>query len=844
MAKRDTRSVTQQTTKDRSTTNGRNNAISAKQIKLLIAVIIALVILAFAKLFLPSYLAERKASQEQALKSDMQAYSQSVAAQVVAALQPTKEKLRALSQKDLTLRVSKAHTVARAETLAGHLLKEFDQGISIRLISPAQIENSFLAHNDLSFASREMIRQSAKQAEAVSAEWHFPEHAEEYIAFAEPVVEAEQALSVLHLTLKTDAVKAAFEHAANRADAYTEFRQVIASGGSVLLDKMGDASRANQDIKQIARIPGTMWTVTAQPSSSSAIDDSNLPTYLGAGVLALLLGAFAWWRTRGKKVAQRTEAVDEETVAVEPEGLTVEAIQRKLEAQKSAYAQPELVAEELEDETDLMNASDLDDELELDDEEIAVPEADNKQSDRDPAVEAPASIFRAYDIRGVVDETLTEKVVYNIGRALGSEALERGDNTVVVGRDGRLSSPALSQALIKGLTESGRDVIDIGMVPTPVLYFATHFFDTNSGVMLTGSHNPPNYNGIKMVLGGVTLANEAIQSLRERILTDNLTSGEGKSEESEIGSEYIRRITDDIPVALSNSFKVVVDAGNGVAGVLGPQLIRALGHDVIELYCDVDGNFPNHHPDPSQPENLEELISTVKSEGADLGLAFDGDGDRLGVVDRDGNVIWPDRQMMLFAKDVIDRNPGGEIIFDVKCSNHLKRVIEEAGGKATMWKTGHSLIKAKMKESGALLAGEMSGHVFFKERWYGFDDGLYTAARLLEILSKSDQPPHEILGALPGGVSTPELRLNMHEDQHAPFMATLSELADFGDGEVGTIDGIRVDYADGWGLIRPSNTTPCLVMRFEADNEAALQRIQEQFRTQLLNLDSSLSLPF
>ena len=449
-----------------------------------------------------------------------------------------------------------------------------------------------------------------------------------------------------------------------------------------------------------------------------------------------------------------------------------------------------------------------------------------------------------YDIRGIVDETLTEDGVYQIGRALGAEADARGQKTIVVARDGRHSSEPLLSALAKGLLESGRDVLDIGLAPTPVLYFATHFLDARSGVMITGSHNPAQYNGLKIVLDGETLSGEAIQAIRRRVVEQDFVEGTGSQQSADIIAEYIRRISEEIPVSLGRAMKVVVDCGNGVPGAVAPDVLRAIGHDVIELYCDVDGDFPNHHPDPSQPENLAELINAVQDEGADLGLAFDGDGDRLGVVDAEGNVIWPDRQMILFARDILSRNAGAKIIYDVKCSRLLAAAISEAGGEPIMSKTGHSLIKSRMQETGALLAGEMSGHIFFKERWYGFDDAIYSAARLMEILVNSSQSPAELFAALPGGVATPELRLDMPEERHAAFMDEILAAASFGDGEVSTIDGLRVDFADSWGLVRPSNTTPCLVLRFEGDDEAALEGVKTRFRDLIAQVDASLDIPF
>ena len=454
----------------------------------------------------------------------------------------------------------------------------------------------------------------------------------------------------------------------------------------------------------------------------------------------------------------------------------------------------------------------------------------------------PDSIFREYDIRGVVGDTLNSEIVREIGRAIGSEAFERGEQRIVVARDGRLSGPELINALKQGLIESGRDVIDVGEVPTPLLYFATNYLDASSGVMLTGSHNPKDYNGLKIVLGGNTLSGQEIQGLRKRIETDNMVKGKGSHETASIAQDYIGQVTSD--VALAQPLKVAVDCGNGVAGKIAPQLLQALGCEVIGLYCKVDGNFPNHHPDPSKPENLQELIELVKSEEADIGLAFDGDGDRLGVIDSKGNVIWPDRQMMLYSMDVLSRNPGADIIYDVKCTKHLAKVISANGGHPIMWKTGHSLVKAKMRETGALLAGECSGHIFFKERWYGFDDALYTAARLLEILSADTRKSVEIFNALPNSEVTPEINVPVADDRKFDFIKRLSEQGAFGEGKIIDIDGVRVEYQDGWGLVRASNTTPNLVIRFEGENVETIERIKKIFKQQMLMVDSSLKLDF
>ena len=454
----------------------------------------------------------------------------------------------------------------------------------------------------------------------------------------------------------------------------------------------------------------------------------------------------------------------------------------------------------------------------------------------------PAEIFRTYDIRGVVGRTLTRELAREIGRALGSVGRERGASTFAVCRDGRLSGPELSFSLMEGLTAAGADVIDIGMAPTPLAYFAAHHLGCGSCVAVSGSHNPPDYNGLKMVVGGDALYGEAIQDLRKRIEKQEFSSGKGKRDRADVLDAYVERVAGD--VKLARAFHVAIDCGNGVAGMLAPRLYRRLGCEVTELFCEVDGRFPNHHPDPARPENLQELIKTLKSGKAELGLAFDGDGDRLGVVTKDGEIIFPDRQLMLLAKDVLSRNPGAQIIYDVKSTRLLAPWIERHGGRPLIWKTGHSLIKAKLKETGAPLAGEMSGHTFFKERWYGFDDALYGGARLLEILSR-EKNASEVLKALPNLPSTPELHWALEEGEPHALVARLQAARPFPGAErVITIDGVRVEYADGFGLARASNTTPVIVLRFEADTNAALERIKREFRAALQPLKPDAPLPY
>ncbi|MEM7193844.1 MAG: phosphomannomutase/phosphoglucomutase [Pseudomonadota bacterium] len=454
----------------------------------------------------------------------------------------------------------------------------------------------------------------------------------------------------------------------------------------------------------------------------------------------------------------------------------------------------------------------------------------------------PHEIFKAYDIRGIVDHSLTETMCFQIGSAIGSEALQQLKREVVVGRDGRLTGKRLATALGDGIMSAGCDVIEIGQVPTPALYYATQLYGTGTGVQVTGSHNPPEYNGLKMMVNGTTLSGEAIQNLKRRIIDNDITKGQGSRQQRTLLPDYVNAIVED--VNLHRTLKVVLDAGNGVAGGCAPEVFRRLGCDVVELFCEVDGNFPNHHPDPSQLENLQDLIAAVRQHDADFGMAFDGDGDRLGVITPDGEVVWPDRQMVLFAGSILAHKPGSEIIFDVKCSRILPEAIRTAGGIPTMWKTGHSFIKSKLKETGAALAGEMSGHIFFNDRWGGFDDGIYAGARLCELMTEESRSPGEVFESLPNTVNTPELRIELDEGEHYALVERLVDAAKFSDAEVSKIDGLRVDFDDGFGLVRASNTTPMVIMRFEADSDAALDGIKNRFRDLFASVDNSLKLPF
>ncbi len=580
--------------------------------------------------------------------------------------------------------------------------------------------------------------------------------------------------------------------------------------GDVVIASIG--SRGGDSVADLGEpVPGTRLRIgRAEPVNFIAVSNSFA---LLAALAALCLiggGVALWLRQVGVQRALATLRRTSSSTSQEPEITLAEAIKQQPEAATSA------------------------------------PENTTEAPTRtlEETVKVDPSIFRAYDIRGVIGQSLTTGVARLIGRAVGSEARDRGLREIVVGRDGRLSGPDMVAALIAGLRSTGMDVIDIGAAPTPVTYFAGYHLRTGSGISVTGSHNPPDYNGFKIVLGGETLSEDAIQDLYRRIAENRFVDGMGGVQTIDVSQDYIRRITDDIQV--ERKLKVVVDCGNGIPGAIAPAVLEGIGCEVIPLYCEVDGTFPNHHPDPSDLHNLQDLILSVKQTKADIGLAFDGDGDRLGVVTASGEVIFPDRTLMLFAIDILTRNPGATIIYDVKCTGHLQPLILQHGGSPLMWRTGHSLIKAKMRETEAAMAGEMSGHFFFGERWYGFDDGIYAAARLLEILASDveERTPQQIFDTLPKGVSTPELKIPMHEGEHYRFIEKFREKSTFDGARLTTIDGVRADWPDGWGLVRASNTTPVLVLRFDADNAVALKRIQDVFRAQFKALDPALPLPF
>jgi phosphomannomutase/phosphoglucomutase len=679
----------------------------------------------------------------------------------------------------------------------------------VRMVPLGTQEVDYSSSPPLTYASLELLKDSEQTGQTPQPEAQLLESKEGHIAVVGRVTGPDGRLLGHALVGVDPSMVQQVVTVSAPATGYVELRQPVAGAKTVILARHGDASLAGGSAIS-RKIEGTRWLMYYVPQVAGmgeALPLEGIWLWTGLALFVLLAaGALVWALPR-----RRPSMGDAPAGAPAPS-----RARTKVEAQPSPREAPAGQSEEVA--------------------APAVPEGEQ--------VQVPRSIFRAYDIRGVVGETLTPDLAEAIGQAIGSEADRLGLRVVCVGRDTRASSEAFSEALCEGLSEAGREVIDLGRVPTPMLNYATHYLETRSGVMVTGSHNPPEYNGFKVVLGGEALSGDALLALRARIESGELVTGMGVVRAMDITAEYIREVTEDIPVALGNPFKLVIDCRNGAAGEAAPRLFRALGHDVVERYCGMSGDFSHHDPDTSQPENLQELVRAVQEEKADLGIAFDGDGDRLAVVDAKGQIIWPDRLLMLYARDVLARNPSTKVVYDIKCSARLGQYIREQGGEPVMWRTGYSLVGAKMKQEGALLAGEMSGHVFIGDRWYGIDDGLYAAARLLEILRDAGGAPADVFAALPQGACTPELRVAMAEGEPQRFMERFAAAAGFAGAEVTMIDGVRADFPKGWGLVRASNTTPTLVMRFEGDDSSALARIQDVFRQALLKVDSGLSLPF
>ena len=755
------------------------------------------------------------------------------------------------------------------------------RGAELKVIFPKALRVRFLPATTnkpdkslephFTYACLDLLNQSRENSLDVQVEMHEIEGKQQHIDIMHAVTSRGSVIGFVQLAIDSTLLDGWVKNAAGKS--YLEVHQKIDDGKNYLIAKAGPASK--QGTHAVIDIEGTHWQIETWAPYQGNESAFNLGM-LFALVMGMVLSGVVVYVLRtllhkelasdlekylmlitgtlkGAKKHQFDFSLAEFKIAATQVG-NIRIDQTNLDRERDSEGNQNSVSTQssLPDTDTMFMAKDaihleeLDDTStldELDSTDDVVTESENAPPVNANLPPLPEEIFKAYDIRGIVGESLTVENILFIGHAIGSEAKARGLDSIVFARDGRLSGPELGKALVTGLLASGMKVIDIGMLPTPTLYYAAAELSNGTGVMLTGSHNPSNYNGIKMVLGGDTLSGDVIQSLRQRILNNNLSTGEGSYSNEQVLDKYIERITSDI--TLNRKMKIVIDCGNGVAGAIAPKLFSQLGCEVTPLFCEVDGSFPNHHPDPSQPENLKDLIAEVKKQNADLGIAFDGDGDRIGVVSGDGKIIWPDRLMMLFAKDVLSRNKGANIIFDIKCSSNLQKVIEEEGGTPLMWKTGHSLVKAKMKETNALLAGEMSGHIFFKERWYGFDDALYSAARLLEILATQLRQPRVVFSGLPDSINTPELKIEMPEGENFKFMEQLKEKSvEFTNAELTLIDGIRVDYSDGWGLVRASNTTPCLVLRFEGKNKKAMATVQEKFREVLTSLKADINLPF
>lgn len=839
---------------DGPVTNRRFSRRAIRKAAIISAVVIVVLLVAGGgwKLF-----SNMTASAEKEVLEAKDTMARNVAAHVQKNLAQIKDQLKVLAKDAQVVTLfENGADISALNKVAEEKQTLFEKALRLRFLQP----RSASLDESLSYASLEMLKK-AETTSQINTEVHkFGSEKAEVVMIERVVNNAFELIGLLHLSLNVSLFDNVMDGLTLNGG-YAELTQQ-AGGKTLVLAKIGDAgNRQGEPIK--VSVNDTRWVIAYWSDSLLGLSSedggsSGLPLLQIVLVLLIIVVA-AYFFLKKKGVSASSE---------EGDSITYEGAVRAIA--EGAHAGVEQLIPHLPKGNRITaNLKPLSQGLNTDDATmIAVPPsnkpvqedagsaetfditAEPEQSEAPREESAPETkqispvIFRAYDIRGIVGDSLTEEAVYEIGRAIGSMAHERGQQGLAVARDGRTSSPALSEALIKGLTSTGRDVIDIGMVPTPVLYFATYHLETGSGVMVTGSHNAGEYNGLKIMLGGSTLSGDDIKEIQNRANSGEHVSGQGDVRSVDISADYIRRISEDIPVALGSSLKIIVDCGNGVTGNLAPQLLNAIGHDVIEMYCEIDGNFPNHHPDPSQPENLTELVERVKSEGADIGFAFDGDGDRLGVVDAEGNIIYPDRQLMLLAKDVLSRNQGANIIFDVKCSRYLKSIIEANGGKPLMWKTGHSFIKNKMKEVDAPLAGEMSGHIFFKERWYGFDDALYTAARFIEIFTNAKESPTELLAELPDGVSTPELRMPLSEDQHVGFMEELIEKMTVSGAETSDIDGLRIEYSDGWGLARPSNTSPNIIFRFEGESEEALERIKSEFRAGIKLIVGETELPF
>lgn len=693
----------------------------------------------------------------------------------------------------------------------------------------------------ITYATLESLRQAKKEGRSSIGLMQAGSDAAHLLLAQRILDQGNNVVGVLAVTFSTDIVTNQL-FMSEKLDGYAELQQ--GQKNTIILASQGDVT-SKQGLASFQRdLVGTHWQIAYWPEKSSAIP----PPYIMISIVLSIMILMWLLREATRRYVHKTDVatleqqlLDLNNGEMKTKYIIIDAALRDISVHIQTLGKTMTAATSSNSE-----ATNTETTSERISKKLEANKTDNTpEFDMlEDSVDIDKSIFKAYDIRGIVGESLNAEVIGIIGRAIGSQAQELGESHIVVGRDGRHSSPEFSEALIAGILASGCNVSNLGMVPTPVLYFASHHLDISSSVMVTGSHNPTDYNGLKIVLAGKSIAGDDLLALYRRIEQGNLSRGQGSHYDVDAISDYLQTITDDIQ--LSRQIKVVIDCGNGVTGHIAPKLFRALGCDVVELYCDIDGDFPNHNPDPSQPDNLKNLMKAVQEHDAELGIAFDGDGDRLGIVDTLGNMIFPDRLMMMFAQDVLLRMPGSVIIYDVKSSNLLGEEISRAGGEAIMLQSGHSVIKNKMMTMDAQLAGELSGHIFFKERWYGFDDGMYAAARLLELLCQDPlaRTPTEIFAALPNRKTTPEILLAMDAQESRRFIAQIQKEGDFSGAQITTIDGLRADYVNGWGLVRASNTMPGLTLRFEGDTEEDLYQIQERFKRQILQIKPTLTVSF
>lgn len=740
--------------------------------------------------------------------------------------------LNQLTQNTALIQALNEKNTETFSVLSQSFIEPIEQAIDLKILIAGGLEVDQTGPAPIRYAELDLLRRAERgdkaypEAALINDKW--------LVHFVAPVTAGKDLplIGTLMLTLDGEQLKKALQATANN-NGEKILQQKFSGSPAVAVVKMGSGSARPS---QTQSVPDSNWEIKFTASESLVASAEEAPTLwlLAIGCctalslfLALVLSRFL----------AKSEQVAEQQLAP-----TVADVGKTTTAPIAENSPNPLFQKQ-----DILDIKVIDEDEDI----LGLNNTSNKKQTREPVAAAPqldessvpAHIFRSYDIRGVVGKDLDVKLAEKIGQVVGSEALDKGENSLIVARDGRTHSQDLTNALIRGILRSGCNVVNIGVVPTPLMYFATyHFSDVRSGVMVTASHNPAEYNGFKIVINNNALADEAITALRTRILHQDIHQGIGEESFREIIPHYIERIFSD--VALAGSLSVVIDAGNAVTGVVAPQLFEELGCQVTPLYCDLDGEFPHHDPDPTQESNLFALIEKVKEINADIGVAFDGDGDRLVVVSAKGDIIWPDRLLMLFARDILARNPGADVLFDVKCSRQLNQVISGYGGRPIMWKTGHSPMKAKMVETGALIGGEYSGHIFIKDRWYGFDDGLYAMARLLEIITLRDQPVDDIFAAFPQQLITPEIKVSVPDKTKFELIQKLAETGDFQQGNVTNIDGIRVDYSKGWGLVRASNTSPALTLRFEAESEEAMIVIQQIFKRELLKIDPNLALKF